>query len=55
MKAKFENLIGFMIFIVIFLALLVPLMVYGAIITPIRYFIYVVAKVNDKDAKEYYF
>lgn len=55
MKVKLENIFGFILFILIFLGLLPLLMIYGAFITPLRYFLYVVAKVHDKKAKEYYF
>ena len=55
MKAKIANFLGFSLFLGIFFVLLIPLMLTGAIIRPVRYFRHVVDKVHNKKVKEYYF
>lgn len=55
MKNKILSIIDFMLFIGFFLLMLPLLMIQGAILTPIRYFKYVSAKVQDQEAKRYYF
>jgi inner membrane protein involved in colicin E2 resistance len=55
MKKLVENFVGFSLFIGLFLILLIPLMLTGAIIRPVRYFRHVVDKVHNKKVKEYYY
>jgi hypothetical protein len=55
MKEKLENVLGFILFILIFMILLPFFMISGAIVRPIRYLKYVSANVKNKKAKEYWY
>ena len=52
-KIDWDYICGFCLFIGLFIVVLPLLMLSGAILRPVRYFKYVVAKVHDKEPKKY--
>jgi len=52
-KIDWDYIFGFCLFIGLFIVLLPIMMISGAILRPVRYFKYVVAKVQDKEPKKY--
>lgn len=56
MLNKVNGVLEYLIFIAFFvIVMLIPLMLYGAIVTPIRHYKYVVNKVNNKECKKYWY
>jgi len=55
MKNKILDVIGFILFILFFIVMIIPLAVGGAIVTPYRYFMLVSARVHNKEPKKYTF
>lgn len=55
MKNKLKEVSEYLIFIMFFLVILIPLMVAGAINTPIRFFKYTINTGNNKKSKKYWY
>lgn len=55
MKTKLIDFMGYLLFLLLFAVMIVPLAISGAILRPIRYYQHVNAKVHDKKPKEYWY
>ncbi len=54
-KSNLKELSEYLIFIIFFVVILIPLMIAGAINTPIRFFKYTINKANNKECKTYWY
>lgn len=55
MKTKLLDVLGFILFLLMFIFMLPILIISGAILRPVRYFNYIKAKVNDKEHNKFWY
>lgn len=54
-KQKLLDILGYILFLLFFTIMLLPMMIGGAVRTPIRYYKFIKAGVNDKVPDKYYY
>ena len=55
MKNKLLDILGFILFLLMFILMLPILIISGAILRPIRYFNYIKAQVNEREPNKFWY